>query len=133
MFSLKEREDCMFLSSLMRNVGNKMTLKLQYICLYTIHLAYDIRHWFTLVNRVINVRVLKQDVNLRLPDYCFLKKVCTTWIYLQAIAKLFQFLLALLYNFHCVERINSSIEKKDWSDKEFKAGLPLSFSTLIFA
>jgi len=47
----------MFLSSFMRNVGNKMTLKLQYINLYIIHYADDIKHWATLVNKVINIRV----------------------------------------------------------------------------
>ena len=44
----------MFLSSLMRNVGNKMTLKLQYINFYIIYLADDMKQWATLVNKVMN-------------------------------------------------------------------------------
>jgi ketopantoate reductase len=48
----------MFLSSLMRNVRNKMTLELQYINLYIIHLADDMKQCVTLVNKVINVRML---------------------------------------------------------------------------
>jgi len=41
----------------MQNIGNKMAIKLQYINFYVIHLADDMKHWVTLVNKVINVRV----------------------------------------------------------------------------
>ena len=48
----------MFLSNLMRNIGKKMTLKLQYINFYIIHLVDEMKHWVTLVNKLIKVQVL---------------------------------------------------------------------------
>jgi len=48
----------MFVSNLMRNVGNKLTLKLQYINSYIIHLADEMKQRMTLVNKVIKILVL---------------------------------------------------------------------------